>query len=68
MSLNKDTARDHLTLNFSEKFDFQTAECGIHLIRRLEKSKETTHHVVVESRSYKLLARSLETLKLESAF
>lgn len=46
ISLDKDTVvvHDHLTLNYNPKFDFQNAECGIHLIRRLTKSKETTNH------------------------
>lgn len=47
---------DQLTLNYNEKFDFQTAECGIHLIRRLEKSKETTHQEWQESMAGLLLA------------
>lgn len=43
--MDKDTvAHDNLTLNYKKKFDFQNAESGIHLIRRLKKSKETTHH------------------------
>lgn len=55
--LDKDTvAHDHLTLNYKKKFDFQNAECGIHLIRRLEKSKETTHHEWQESMAGLLLA------------
>ena len=56
ISLDKDTARDHLTLNYNEKFDSQNAECGIHLIRRLEKSKETTHQEWQESMAGLLLA------------
>lgn len=55
ISLDKDTARDHLTLNYNEKFDSQNAECGIQLIRRLEKSNEPTHHEWQESMAGLLL-------------
>ena len=56
ISMDKDTvAHDHLTLNYNEKFDFQNAECGIHVIRRLEKRKEPTHHEWQESMAGLLL-------------
>lgn len=55
--LDKDTvAHDHLALNYKKKYDFQNAESGIHMIKRLEKSKETTHHEWQESMAGLLLA------------
>ena len=56
--MDKDTVvvHDHLTLNYNPKFDFQNAECGIHLIRRLTKSKETTNHEWQQTLSGLLLA------------
>ena len=67
MALDKDTVlvHDHFTLNYNDKFDFQNAECGIHLIRKPTKSKETTMHKWQEKLIGLLLAAN-ESKKKES--
>lgn len=44
--LDKDTVvvHDHNTINYNEDYEFQNAECCVHLIRDLEKLKEESNH------------------------
>lgn len=39
---------DHLLLNYNENYVFENVECMIHLIRRLKKMKQDTHHEIYQ--------------------